>query len=299
MKVALVGYGYWGKILRKYIDASPNFELTAITTKDDVISDPIFTTLDEILENESIEAVFVCTPIDSHYDICKACLQRGKHVFCEKPTVKTMQQFQSILKIAEKQSRIIHTDYIYTTSPSIKKIQQQLEIIGEVCSVSGEISQFGNFYPNDSVDEILGVHLFSVLAYLFPQFTINDIYYNHCNVLKNWEQRVCIIINEKIDVTFLYGLLSNKKIRKIKIVGVLGIFLFDMLDLEGSLRLTRYSQDSMGQWNKREEEIWNFDEGNNLESALKDFQKAIVTGNNIENIEIATRVMEVLDYLRK
>ena len=80
MKVALVGYGYWGKILRKYIDASPNFELTAITTKDDVISDPIFTTLDEILENESIEAVFVCTPIDSHYDICKACLQRGKHV---------------------------------------------------------------------------------------------------------------------------------------------------------------------------------------------------------------------------
>lgn len=294
MKAALIGYGYWGKILRRYIDASPDFELAAIVVKRGGISDPLFTTLERVLSDIEIEAVFVCTPIHLHFEICEKCLQNGKHVFCEKPTVKTLEQFQTLLKIAEQQKRILYTDYIYTVSPSIRKIYQELAAVGDVCSVTGEIGQFGNFYPDDPVDEVLGVHLFSVLAYLFPDFTVSRIYDSGRNELKGWEQRICMTLNETIQVTFLYSLLSPRKTRWIKVTGTTGAFLFDMLDSKGSLRYLHYVQDTENRWRNTEEKTWNFDEGNNLKSAMAEFKKAILMGNNARNIQISSKIMEIL-----
>lgn len=297
MKVALIGYGYWGKILRRYIDASPDFELAAIAVKRGGISAPLFTTLERILLDTGIEAVFVCTPIGSHFEICEKCLLHGKHVFCEKPTVKTLARLQTLMEIAERQKRILYTDYIYTVSPSIRKIHEELGKIGDICSVTGEISQFGNFYPGDTVDEVLGVHLFSVLVYLFPGFTVSSISDNGCNKLKEWERRICMTLNETIQVIFLYSLLSPRKTRWVKVTGTAGVFLFDMLDSEASLRYLRYMPVTGNQWQKTEEMKWSFDETHNLKHAVNDFKKAISEENNAKNIDISEKVMGILDRL--
>ena len=73
MKVALIGYGYWGKIIRSYIEQDDNFELVKICTLEKEQKQDHFyvNDLDEITENPNIEAAFICTPVSTHFSICK------------------------------------------------------------------------------------------------------------------------------------------------------------------------------------------------------------------------------------
>lgn len=174
MRAALIGYGYWGKIIRKYIDENCNFDLLCIYTKNPdpeerKKSELVFTqSLEAVLYDYQIEAAFVCTPIETHYEICKTLLLSGIYVFCEKPTVRRQEEFDILTRIAESRHKILYTDYIYLLSPSIKKMKEIIPLIGDINAIEGEISQFGNFYPDDTVFEVLGVHLLSVLVYLVP-----------------------------------------------------------------------------------------------------------------------------------
>ena len=70
MRVALIGYGYWGRILRRYLDADPRIRLARICSRD-IQPDGLYTDdLEEVLLDEGIEALFICTPIDTHFAIC-------------------------------------------------------------------------------------------------------------------------------------------------------------------------------------------------------------------------------------
>ena len=83
MKVALVGYVYWGINLAKTISANPNLELYSIF---DLNNERInaakecykfkeFNTYDDRLKDDNIEAVFVATPPQTHYKIAYASLE--------------------------------------------------------------------------------------------------------------------------------------------------------------------------------------------------------------------------------
>ena len=157
MEVAIVGYGYWGKILKKYLDESGLFEVVGIC-------DPLYEKslkLEEILNNSNIESIFVCNPIDMHYSTVKILLESKKNVFCEKPLSKSHKESIELFEIAKKNNVTLYVDYIYTNSPSINKIKEMKKKLGKILYIEANINQFGNFYENDDVFDVLGVHLIS------------------------------------------------------------------------------------------------------------------------------------------
>lgn len=300
MKAALIGYGYWGKIIRRYIEQNKNFELVRICTQEDVAEEKEFFTKDlqDILANQQIEAAFVCTPIATHFEICKSLIMSGKHVFCEKPTVRGGNALEELLRLSKDNHRILYTDYIYTESPSIIMMKELLPQIGDISDIEGEISQFGNFYPQDTVFEVLGVHLFSVLAYL-----ISDMEIQTCDVfaLKGmpfYGGRVQMTVNDRIRVLFMCNLLNTKKIRMIKIYGTTGSILFDMMDKEATLRMQKYTQNSAGIIEKGESRTWNFDESNNLSTVIQKFHEAIINETNSQNEMVAQGVNMILEMIQ-
>jgi len=163
MKCVLVGYGYWGKILERYIKESSFFKLSGIY--DPLLEDKLEMT--EILTDKSIKCAFVCNPIDEHYSTVKLLLEHGKHVFCEKPLSKNLEESMELLNLAKKNNLTLFTDYIYTVSPSINEIKKKVTVLGKVLYCEGNIKQFGKFYQNDNVFEVLGVHMLSAISYIF------------------------------------------------------------------------------------------------------------------------------------
>ena len=97
---AIFGYGYMGEIRHRMINKHPNLELKKIcdnrvekiSLKEDceLVADPR-----HIIDSE-VEAVFICTPNHMIPELAVNCLERGKHVFCEKPPGKTLDDIKII-----------------------------------------------------------------------------------------------------------------------------------------------------------------------------------------------------------
>lgn len=292
LKVALIGYGYWGKIMYKYLLSNPFIELVKICTKSMDEKDIFTENIDDILLDDNIEILFICTPIDTHYDICKRGLEAGKHIFCEKPATKEEGQLEELWRISENKGKILYIDYIYTVSPSIRKMKEILNECGEIYLVKGEISQLGKFYPNDTVYDVIGVHVFSVIAYLFNNIKILDYQVEGIKDLYGTQGHVSLKLENNIKIEVELNLLHPKKIRLFSIYGSNGSILFDMMD-ETTLYLCKYEYEGE-KYVVLEKKEWSFNEFDNLEWVIHDFISCIQRGESTQNKMISTVVDQML-----
>ena len=113
VRIAQVGVGYWGPNLLRNLSSNydstikavvdPSKERQAFVKK---TYPGIYVTdeLDSVMNDPDIDAVFIATPVASHYDLTIQALNKGKHVLVEKPmATKTDQNTrnQSISKEKE------------------------------------------------------------------------------------------------------------------------------------------------------------------------------------------------------
>src|SRR6056297_118515 len=99
LRVAIVGTGFIGPVHAEAVRRNPELaDLAAIAgvTEEEASSSaaglniPYFTDdYREILERKDIDVVHICTPNYLHYPMVRACLEKGKHVLCEKPLAMT------------------------------------------------------------------------------------------------------------------------------------------------------------------------------------------------------------------
>ncbi|MEW9669349.1 Gfo/Idh/MocA family protein [Ammoniphilus sp. 3BR4] len=65
----------------------------------------------ELLKDQTIDVVHVCTPNDSHADITVAALEADKHVMCEKPMAKTAEDARRMVEAAKRSSKKLTIGY--------------------------------------------------------------------------------------------------------------------------------------------------------------------------------------------
>ena len=92
--VGVVGLGYWGPNLARNFDRLPDAELAWVCDASEEALErwgaafPSARTtgsLDELLADESLDAVVVATPVPTHAELATRVLEAGKHCFVEKP----------------------------------------------------------------------------------------------------------------------------------------------------------------------------------------------------------------------
>src|SRR6266480_7314017 len=102
MRVGIAGYGVVGKRRRQYIDANPHFKTVAVSdiafSEARVWPDGVefFTSWESMLERP-LDVLFVCVPNDVAPIVTVAGLDRGIHVFCEKPPGRTVEDIRRVL----------------------------------------------------------------------------------------------------------------------------------------------------------------------------------------------------------
>jgi hypothetical protein len=101
IKIGLIGYGYWGKILYSKLKRFGDVVFVC-TSKDNY--------LDKL---QYVDWVFVATTNQTHYDIVKNCIQSGKNVFCEKPLAPTYTQSLELCELAKKNNVKLFVDEVF------------------------------------------------------------------------------------------------------------------------------------------------------------------------------------------
>lgn len=113
----------------------------------------------EVISSSEIDAIAVVSPVWTHFDLTKAALENGKHVFVEKPFTSNAAQGEELINLAQQKNLKIMVDHTFLFTGAIKKIGQLIE--------EGSL---GNLYYYDSTRVNLGLfqHDINVLWDLAP-----------------------------------------------------------------------------------------------------------------------------------
>ena len=101
----------------------------------------IYSDYQEMLNNCNLDFVVISTPADSHSEIIKAALEKGLHIFCEKPFILDIHEGKKILDELQSQQIVNQIGYVNRFNSVFMQIKQLLEqdVLGEVKSFSSEM----------------------------------------------------------------------------------------------------------------------------------------------------------------
>jgi predicted dehydrogenase len=110
MRIAFVGCGFVADFYLRTLSLHPELSLAGVMDRDEKRASAFsafhsvrrYVTLDELLEDKSVEAVVNLTNPASHYEVSKAALQAGKHVYTEKPLAMELAQAAELVELAER-----------------------------------------------------------------------------------------------------------------------------------------------------------------------------------------------------
>jgi predicted dehydrogenase len=145
LKVGIAGYGTVGKRRRQFVDLNPNLVAVAVSdisfgrqgmTQDGVKFYPTY----QGLFNEKIDALFVSLPNYLAAEATIAALERGLHVFCEKPPGRTVQDIRDVITAEKKQPHLkLKYGFNHRYHESVKEAKRVIESgqYGEIINLRG------------------------------------------------------------------------------------------------------------------------------------------------------------------
>jgi predicted dehydrogenase len=174
--LALIGYGYWGpNLLRNYMDI-PDVNLKwvcdlrpAVLDKARSLCPTVQTTtsVDDVLRDPEVDGVLIATPIGTHYQLSKAALLAGKHVFVEKPLTTSATQCADLTLLAAERNLTLMVGHTFIYSPPVRKVKEFIDAgeLGEVRFVTMQRVNLGLHQKDASVIWDLAAHDLSILDY--------------------------------------------------------------------------------------------------------------------------------------
>jgi scyllo-inositol 2-dehydrogenase (NADP+) len=148
LKVALIGLGKMGLSHQAIISAHPEVDLVAICDTTDYLLDALkkytgkktYTSYTKLLESQELDAVVIATPSRFHAEMVQACLERGVHVFCEKPLCLDPSESLRLAELAEGRGLVNQVGYHYRFVGAFSEMKRlvDLKVIGDIHNVRAE-----------------------------------------------------------------------------------------------------------------------------------------------------------------
>jgi UDP-2-acetamido-3-amino-2,3-dideoxy-glucuronate N-acetyltransferase len=227
MNIAIVGLGVWGKNhLRVFNESNqinkiklwdPNKKQSDIQT----YKSEFAKNYEEILNDEEIKAVSICSIASTHYSLAKSALEAGKHVFVEKPMTLSLKEAKELIVSAKKNKRLLIPGHIFRFDPAVEKLKEIWNSLGNIRFLAS--SRIGLTTPRKDCGVIFdfATHDVDISCYLLGQmpkevFAISNKYND------NGFEDVAFInlyFKKEITVNIAVSWLSPKKIRELLVVG--------------------------------------------------------------------------------
>lgn len=161
LRMVIVGTGWWGMELGKAAHSMPDvaevagcFSLSRAECERfrETIGGQIYGSLDDVLSDASVDAVFLATPHSLHWQQIIAVANAGKHVFVEKPMTLTVETASAAIKVCEKNSVALGVGHNRRYSAVARKMKAMIDAgdCGQIIHAEGNYSGNSAFdYPPD------------------------------------------------------------------------------------------------------------------------------------------------------
>ena len=177
IRFGVIGYGYWGPNIVRNLRSSERSRVEFVSDKRpealrrvSQAYPEVRTTLDahEVINSPDVDAVAVVTPVWTHYELAKAALLNGKHVFVEKPFTSCARKAEELIEIAERKNLKIMVDHTFLFTGAVRKISQLIDdgVLGDLYYYDSMRVNLGIFNHDVNVLWDLASHDLSIMDYL-------------------------------------------------------------------------------------------------------------------------------------
>jgi predicted dehydrogenase len=319
VSVGVVGLGYWGPNLARNFERLGETELRWICDASDDARErwaPQFprarvaASLDELLADESLDAVVIAAPVPLHAELAVRVLEAGKHCFVEKPLAQSVADAERVVAAAEVAGKVLMVGHLLEYHPGVRKLKEVADSgdLGDIRYVYANRLNLGKLREDENALWSLGAHDVSVLLHLVDEEPDEMHAFGESYMRRPVE-----------DVVFCYlrfpsGLMAHlhlswldpHKERRFTIVGSDKMATFDDMELEQKLVIydKGFDQDysSYGEYIARSGDVWSPHISNEepLRIECKHFAECVRDGATpISDGRSGLRVVRVLEGLQE
>jgi predicted dehydrogenase len=255
-RVGVVGLGYWGPNLVRNFDELA--ELTWLCDLDADLRDRfqarypgarVTASFDDLLQDDTLDAIVVATPVPTHYALAKQVLEAGKH---------------DLVTIAGERDLVLMPGHLLLYHPGVLKLKELVDSgeLGEVLCVYGNRQNLGIVRTNENALWSLGVHDLSVILYLLDEDPEVATANGRDFLTPGVEDVVfCFLRVPSGKIAHMHlSWLDPHKMRKLTVVGREKMAVFDDMELERKVTVYEKSPwkraETYGEWQTRSGDIF-------------------------------------------
>lgn len=176
IRVAAVGCGYWGPNVIRNLDTIDGFELRCICDADPVRLASVgaryphvrtTTDIAGVFADPTVDAIYLATPVSTHFGLVRRALEGGKHVLVEKPLATVVEQAEELARLATSRGLTLMVGHTFVFSPPVRKVKEVIDagLLGPIYYVETTRVNLGLFQKDVSVLWDLGPHDVSILNF--------------------------------------------------------------------------------------------------------------------------------------
>jgi predicted dehydrogenase len=243
LRVAVVGYGYWGSKHVRVLATMPGVDVTVVDVDDErraeaARSFPAARTarsLDEALH--AVDAAIVASPPASHHPIALEVLSAGRHCLVEKPLAVTSAQAEDLVRTAEAAGVHLMAGHTFEYNAAVWKLKDLLSSgeLGRVFYVDTARLSLGRYQNDCNVIWDLAPHDISIVTYLLDEMPSTVSVWSRRNVGKTYEDIAYVRMEfPRCDASAFVNVswLAPRKVRLVTVAGESKMAVYDDLSDE-------------------------------------------------------------------
>jgi predicted dehydrogenase len=253
IRVAVIGYGYWGPNLVRNFANSDTAEVIAVSDLDPTrlaickrLHPGVITSTEarDLFRDSRIDAIAIATPVHTHYDLALAALKAGKHVLVEKPLAQTSDQALRLIDEADRRNLLLMVDHTFLYTPAVRKIRDliQEKVLGEIYYYNSTRASLGLFQSDVNVIWDLAVHDLSIIQFIIKEVpvAVSATAANHVTGAPENMAHLALFFDSSCIAHISVNWLSPVKVRQTFIGGSRKMILYD--DLEPTEKIKVYDK---------------------------------------------------------
>jgi UDP-2-acetamido-3-amino-2,3-dideoxy-glucuronate N-acetyltransferase len=290
--IAVIGCGNWGinhiRTLYELFGDRLKYCCDNFSSNEEkvrAVSDKIIFTpdIDRIKNDESVKAVIVATPAETHFEICKELLLAGKNILVEKPITLNSDEAEVLNDIAEENNLVLMVGHLLLFHPAILKIKEYLDegVLGKLQYIYSNRLNLGTIRAEENILWSFAPHDISVIQFLIGELPVEVKATGAIFVQENIQDTTMtyLIFNNNIHAHIYVSWLHPFKEQRLVVIGDKSMMVFEDTLKKNKLRLYKKGFDIVkGIPVKKDSEYQNieFDNTSPLELEQKHFIDCII-----------------------
>jgi predicted dehydrogenase len=248
LRVAVIGFGYWGPQLARNLADSAGARLQLIADHNErrrAAARAMYPHVETVADMSEmlagpVQAVAIATQTASHYELARAALEAGLHVLVEKPLAANSAQCEELVELARTQRLTLMVDHTFLYTSAVRKIREYLEegTLGSVLYFDSVRANLGRFRRDSNVLWDLAPHDISILGYLIGKqpHWVSATGATHHGAEENLVY-VCLGFDDQFVAHLHLSWLAPVKVRRITIGGTRRMLVYDDAEPREKLKL--------------------------------------------------------------